>query len=71
MRPLVVSLLLAAVALSGCVVLHPWEREHLARYKDMQWDPDPLDAALHSHIHFSKEGSIAGGSGGGGGCGCN
>jgi hypothetical protein len=37
----------------------------------MRWEPDPLDATLASHIRFSKEASMRGGSSGGGGCGCN
>jgi hypothetical protein len=42
----------------------------------MAWDPDELDAAFRkhiffSHIFFSKEAGLVGGSGGGGGCGCN
>lgn len=73
MRPLaalVVVLLLGAAVLPGCTVVRPWERESLAR-DDMQWDPDPLEASLESHIHFSKEASLAGAGAGGGGCGCN
>ena len=42
----------------------------LAR-NDMQWDSDPLAAALDSHIFFAKEASLAGGGAAGGGCGCN
>jgi hypothetical protein len=63
-------LLLASVLLAGCAPLKPWERELHAR-DDMAWDPDPLEAALRSHIHFSKEATMPGGGAGGGGCGCN
>lgn len=55
---------------AGCVVVKPWERELLAR-PDMAYEPDALEAARESHIYFSKEASMPGGSGGGGGCGCN
>ena len=70
MRTAAFLALLAALALVGCTSVRPWEREVLAR-DDMGWDPDPLDATLHSHIHFSKEASLDGGGSGGGGCGCN
>lgn len=66
----VVLLLLACSALAGCVAVKPWEREALAR-NDMAWAPDPQQAALQSHIRFSKEGSLPAGGGSGGGCGCN
>lgn len=56
--------------LSGCGTVQPWERDILAR-SDMAFDPDPLEAALRSHIHFSKEAALRGGGAGGGGCGCN
>jgi Domain of unknown function (DUF4266) len=67
-------LLLTTVALaatsSGCAKVNPWERDLLAR-RDMAWEPDSLEAKRESHIYFSKEASMPGGSGGGGGCGCN
>lgn len=55
---------------AGCAKVKPWERDTLAR-PDMAWEPDPQDAALRSHIFWSKEGSLPGGNAGGGGCGCN
>lgn len=73
---------LLALATTGCssfgdtmkrdswVRVKPWERDLLAR-EDMAWDPSPLQATFRSHIFFSKEASLAGGSAGGGGCGCN
>lgn len=64
---LLVGMLLAS---SGCVVVKPWERDLLAQ-RNMAWSPDALEAARESHIYFSKEASMPGGSGGGGGCGCN
>lgn len=59
-----------AAATSGCAAVRPWERDVLAR-ADMAWDPDPSEALLRNHVHYSKEASLAGGSAGGGGCGCN
>jgi hypothetical protein len=72
MKRLCIVLLLASLALAsvGCVRVKPWERDLLAR-RDMGWEPDGLEAARESHIYFSKEASMPGGSGGGGGCGCN
>jgi len=63
-------LALLLVGTSGCAVVQPWEREALSR-RDMAWEPDALEGARDSHIHFSKEAAMPGGSGGGGGCGCN
>lgn len=59
-----------ALASTGCAKVSPWERDLLAR-RDMAWEPDSLEAKRESHIYFSKEASMPGGSGGGGGCGCN
>ena len=55
---------------AGCAVVKPWEKDLLAR-RDMGFEPDALEAARESHIYFSKEASMPGGTGGGGGCGCN
>jgi len=70
MRLPLALLLLVALSGSACTTVRPWERDDLAR-TDMRWEPDPLDATLRSHISFSKEASMRGGSAGGGGCGCN
>lgn len=72
MRRLFLSILLITLvgATSGCVRVKPWERDLLA-LRSMAWEPDPLEAKLETHIHFSKEASLPGGAGGGGGCGCN
>ena len=72
-RPLAALLLglaLVLVTAAGCTAVRPWERDVLAR-PDMKWQPDPLEAELHAHISFSKEGALVGGGAGGGGCGCN
>ena len=61
---------LLLLSATGCANVKPWEREIHAR-PDMAWDPDPLEASRRSHVYFSKEASLPGGSAGGGGCGCN
>ena len=66
---LLVLMTLLLLTATGCVRVKPWERDLLAR-RDMAWEPDGLEAKRESHIYFSKEASITGGSGGGGGCGC-
>ena len=52
------------------VRVKPWERDLLA-LEEMGWEPDALQVLRRSHIYFSKESSLGGGSAGGGGCGCN
>ena len=52
------------------VRVKPWERD-LVALEQMGWDPDSLQSLRRSHIYFSKEASLVGGSAGGGGCGCN
>ena len=63
-------LLVTLLSAAGCTGVRPWERDVLAR-SDMQWQPDPLEAELRSHVAFSKEAALVGGGAGGGGCGCN
>ena len=63
-------LLVLTLCAGACAGVRPWERDQLAR-PEMAWEPDPLEAAQRSHIHFSKEGSLPAGDAGGGGCGCN
>ena len=67
---LLLVMLALVLAATGCAKVSPWERDLLAR-RDMSWEPDSLEAKRESHIYFSKEASMPGGSGGGGGCGCN
>ena len=69
-RVSVAALLGLAVLASACTSVKPWERDQLAR-PEMQWDPDPLEAAQDNHMYFSKEGSSGSADAGGGGCGCN
>ncbi len=66
----IAALLALPLLTSACTTVKPWERDQLAR-PEMAFDPNPLEAAQRSHIHFSKEGSMPGGEAGGGGCGCN
>jgi hypothetical protein len=70
--PLLMTLLLQVLLLSGCASLgvKPWERGTLAR-AEMAVDSQPLAASMDDHIYFSKEASSGGRSFGGGGCGCN
>ena len=63
----------ALLATAACATLHPpqpWEKGDLAK-REMQFDPDPLDAKATQHIYTSKEGAGGGYGVGGGGCGCN
>ena len=62
--------MLALTCLAGCSNVQPWERGTLAK-PEMQWSPDPLEATLQNHIHYSKEASTGGSDAAGGGCGCN
>lgn len=68
MRLLVI--LLAAVCVCGCATVRFNERERL-QDPIMQFDPDPLEAELHGHVHSPREGAVGGFSpSGAGGCGC-
>jgi Domain of unknown function (DUF4266) len=63
----------ALLATAGCATLNPpqpWEKGDLAK-REMQFDPNPLDAKATQHIYTSKEGAGGGYGIGGGGCGCN
>lgn len=75
MRPLVRRSLAAALlglvaAGLGCTSVAPWERGRLAK-PQMALDPDPLQRALHDHVHASREAAAGGEIGAGGGCGCD
>jgi len=65
-----VTVLAFLVSSGGCANVKPWEKEAFAR-PDMAWSPNPLGAAIESHIEFSKEAALPSSGGGGGGCGCN
>lgn len=55
---------------TGCATVQPWERGRFAKI-EMSFEPDPMQAAFHRHVYFSKEASSGGTSTSGGGCGCN
>lgn len=60
----------AALGLSGCATVQPWERGTLSDYT-MRPDRDPMSNTMYEHVYFTRE-AAAGGTGvGGGGCGCN
>ena len=63
----------AVLVMAGCATMsppEPWEKGELAK-REMQFDPDPLDAKATQHVYTSKEGAGGGYGVGGGGCGCN
>jgi hypothetical protein len=64
------SLIAAAVCLSGCANVKPWERGALSDYT-MRPDRDPLAVSQAEHVFFSREAAYGGRGVGGGGCGCN
>ncbi len=57
-------------ALSGCVAVKPWEKEHLASPL-MRTSVIPECEKFNLHVFDSKEATSAGYGAGGGGCGCN
>ncbi|MCA9613646.1 MAG: DUF4266 domain-containing protein [Sandaracinus sp.] len=63
-------LLLAAIGLSGCARVAPYERETLAR-RDMEPGRDGDLRGGEEHAHAYREGSSGGGGVTSGGCGCN
>jgi hypothetical protein len=70
-RILTFSLLaFAAVFVTGCRHVHPWERGTLAD-STMRADANPLGNMLAEHMWFSREAATGGRGVGGGGCGCN
>ena len=69
-RAILLLIVPAAVLLSGCETVQPWERATLADYT-MRLDRDPLTVSLSEHVHFTREAAVGGRGVGGGGCGCN
>jgi hypothetical protein len=66
-----VMILVAALMLTACASVQPWEKARLAKDTMKPTGPLPAMAKLDGHIYTSKE-AIKGGTGvGGGGCGCN
>ncbi len=69
-RTLALALVLAAFAAAGCVTVHPYEREFLAR-PSMDGSSEDGETAFRAHVHDSREGATGGHNSTGGGCGCN
>jgi hypothetical protein len=62
---------LLSLGASGCVVVHGYEREHLA-HRTMAATVDPLEQASLRKLHQSREAASGGDSlSAGGGCGCS
>lgn len=68
-QALIVLLMALGVCQSACTHVEPWQRGNLAK-PQMALDPNPMQSALHTHIHSSREAASGGDSAGGGGCGC-
>ncbi len=70
----IISVILAAVTLSGCGTLKPWvkpyERQNIAD-PIMNFSRDPVADAYLSHVRDAREGASGADGGAGGGCGCN
>ena len=66
-----VFVMLFCLLLAACQAapVKVWQKGDLTRV-DMRWQPDPLDTALHTHIHAAKEAAAGGIGVSGGGCGC-
>lgn len=69
-RTLLIVSALVALAAAGCVTVHPYEREYLAR-PSMDGSSEEGENAFRAHVHDSREGATGGHSSTGGGCGCN
>lgn len=55
---------------AGCVTVHPYQREYLAR-PSMDTSTEEAEGAFRAHVHDSREGATGGHGSTGGGCGCN
>ena len=62
--------LVLALGVSGCVRVHPHERENLTR-RAMVDDRDPGGKRFDGHRAGAREGAEGGTGEPGGGCGCN
>lgn len=60
----------AALAVSGCTVVQPYQRASLAR-PEMAFDASPGHTRAFEKTFGAKEAASGGASVGGGGCGCN
>ncbi|MGR8934211.1 MAG: DUF4266 domain-containing protein [Gammaproteobacteria bacterium] len=59
----------AAICITGCSNVAPWERGHLAK-AHMALEPYPEESAWRGHIYGSREAAAGKETAGGGGCGC-
>ena len=66
---LLASVASASVA-SGCVTVHPYERELLA-LPSMDGASEAGETSFRAHVADSREGATGGHGSTGGGCGCN
>ncbi|MFQ5480649.1 MAG: DUF4266 domain-containing protein [Thermodesulfobacteriota bacterium] len=64
------AVLTAAAAISGCARVQPWEREYLAD-PIMRPDFSREEKAVREHSIATREGSTGSFGVSGGGCGCN
>ncbi|NUN15416.1 MAG: DUF4266 domain-containing protein [Myxococcales bacterium] len=62
--------LIAAVALSGCAVVRPWERAVLMQ-RVMTPVSDPMQSAFDTHVFRTREAMSGAEVSGGVSCGCN
>lgn len=69
-RPLVLVLALFALMAPGCVTVHAYQREFLAR-PSMDTSTEEGESGFRAHVHDSREGATGGHGSTGGGCGCN
>jgi hypothetical protein len=67
---LAATLVTGLSALTGCVVVKPWQRGRLAE-RHMQIPVTEGEAYLDQHVATSKESAAGGAALQGGGCGCN
>jgi len=67
---ILLSFSLAALMLSGCAHVEPWEKGNLAK-PHMAFDPDPAESQFTRRVFQSKEAARGGYGIEGGGCGCN
>jgi hypothetical protein len=61
------------VGVTGCTMVHPWQRETLAS-PAMQFEPNPFAMEQEASIRAITEGATYAGGGpgsAGGGCGCH
>jgi hypothetical protein len=64
------ALVIACVAMAGCVTVPAYRRELLSR-PAMNFAQEDGETAFRAHVHDSREGATGGHGSTGGGCGCN